>query len=61
MPARTQPGSAARQNKPPLHVVHFPTPSGGKRPAAGLHLGSLLPRRWRRQVVIQGRRFWLPG
>jgi hypothetical protein len=44
-------------------AVRFPLPSdaGGGANARLLRLSKLLPRQWRRQVVIQGQRFWLPG
>ena len=44
-------------------AVRFPLPANGPGPAASAprRLSALLPRRWRRRVVIQGQRFWLPG
>jgi hypothetical protein len=49
-------------------VVHFPPPAawrraGRRNPVLRLlaDLGLCCPPRWRRQVIIQGRRFWLPG
>lgn len=45
-----------------MPVVHFPLPEAYNRPTRrGLwRLVSLLPRRWRRRVVIAGTRFWAP-
>lgn len=44
-------------------AVRFPLPSDaeGGVGARLLRLSKLLPPQWRRQVVIQGQRFWLPG
>ena len=44
-------------------AVRFPLPANGRRPPNGQppRLSDLLPRRWRRRVVIQGQRYWLPG
>ena len=44
-------------------AVRFPLPMGKRRlrNSPWVRLGSLLPRRWLRQVVIQGQHFWLPG
>jgi hypothetical protein len=44
-------------------AVRFPRPADPQHVAVGprLSLGDLLPRRWRRRVVIQGQSFWLPG
>ncbi len=43
--------------------IRFPLPasSEGTQRRPKRRLSRLLPRRWRRQVVIQGQRFWLPG
>lgn len=40
-------------------TIRFPSP-GQKRRALPALLG-LLPRAWRRTVVIHGRRYWQPG
>jgi hypothetical protein len=58
--APTRPWPGARE--PERLAVCFPawraqTPARHRLP----RLGDLVPRRWRRQVVIQGQRFWLPG
>ena len=43
-------------------LVRFDAHSGRQRQANALsRLEGLLPRRWRRWVVIRGCRFWLPG
>ncbi len=44
-------------------AIRFPLRAGDGRPVNGHlpRLSNLLPRRWRRQVVIHGHRFWLPG
>jgi hypothetical protein len=44
-------------------AVRFPLPAAERRPADDElpRLSCLLPRRWRRRVVIQGQRYWLPG
>jgi hypothetical protein len=39
--------------------VHFPAPTNGKM-SGNKRLCSLIPKRWRRQVVIQGQHYWLP-
>ncbi|MGD8794822.1 MAG: hypothetical protein PVF47_19895 [Anaerolineae bacterium] len=43
--------------------VRFPLPAQGlaqaRRPWS--RIAALLPAAWRRQVVIQGQRYWLPG
>lgn len=52
-----------RPNQPQAWAVRFPLPTN-RKPAAGKQrprLSDLLPGRWRRCVVIQGQRFWLPG
>ena len=47
----------------PTPAVRFPLPDRdqeqSKRPWS--RLAALLPGTWRRQVVIQGHRYWLPG
>jgi len=55
-PATGQPKSSGES------VVRFPV-TGKSQVVKGRlrRLSDLLPRRWRRQVVIQGQRFWLPG
>ncbi len=56
---------ALRQAARPVQVqaIRFPLRTDNGRAANGRlpRLSNLLPRRWRRQVVIHGRRFWLPG
>jgi hypothetical protein len=54
---RPEPG-----NGEPL-IVRFPSPAGPRQAwkATWTRWKGLLPRRWRRQVVISGQRFWLPG
>jgi len=44
-------------------AVRFPLPAAARRPGGDElpRLSRLLPRRWRRRVVIQGQRYWLPG
>jgi hypothetical protein len=44
-------------------AVRFPLPPDARQPANGPlpRLSDLLPRRWRRRVVIQGQHYWLPG
>jgi hypothetical protein len=44
-------------------AVCFPLPTDSKCLQEGWlpRLGDLIPQRWRRRVVIQGQRFWLPG
>ena len=44
-------------------AVRFPLPPDARQATNGSppRLIDLLPRRWRRRVVIQGRRYWLPG
>ena len=44
-------------------AVRFPLPSDAQRPSNGSlpRLSDLLPRRWRRRVVIQGQHYWRPG
>jgi hypothetical protein len=44
-------------------MVRFPLPCEGQDSSQKLllRLGTLLPRRWRRRVVIQGQQFWLPS
>ena len=44
-------------------AVRFPLPPDVRKPSNGplLRLSDLLPRRWRRRVVIQGQHYWLPG
>jgi hypothetical protein len=53
----------ARPNETQAPVVRFPLPTSQRPAAEKAHprLGDLLPRRWRRRVVIQGQRFWIPG
>ena len=53
----------ARPKESQTPAVRFPLPAA-QRPTAEKQrprLGDLLPRRWRRRVVIQGQRFWMPG
>jgi hypothetical protein len=47
----------------PELAVRFPLPGDAGRGSSSRlpNLGHLFPRRWRRRVVIQGQRFWLPG
>jgi hypothetical protein len=44
-------------------AVRFPLPPDARQPTNGSlpRLSDLLPRRWRRWVVIQGQHYWLPG
>ena len=44
-------------------AVRFPLPPAARQPAKGPlpRLSDLLPRRWRRRVVIQGQHYWRPG
>lgn len=44
-------------------AVRFPVPTTAQRLTSEpwTRLGKFLPLRWRRRVVIQGKRFWLPG
>ena len=44
-------------------IVRFPSAAGPRQTgkATRTRWKGLVPKRWRRQVVINGRRFWLPG
>lgn len=44
-------------------AVRFPLPPAARQPAKRPlpRLSDLLPRRWRRRVVIQGQQYWRPG
>lgn len=59
----SQPDSPPKRRKDEHLAVRFPSSGTIRRPKNGLRplLNDLLPQRWRRQVVIQGQRFWLPG
>jgi hypothetical protein len=48
--------------KPETLAVRFPAFCPQESPKRLLpRFSDLFPRRWRRRVVIQGQRFWLPG
>jgi hypothetical protein len=44
-------------------AIRFPLPPDARQPSNGPmpRLSDLLPRRWRRRVVIQGQHYWRPG
>jgi hypothetical protein len=44
-------------------AVRFPLPPDARKPSKGPlpRLSDLLPRRWRRRVVIQGQHYWRPS
>jgi hypothetical protein len=55
--------NARSREEPQTVVVRFPVHHQSRQQSVSrrIRLSDLLPRCWRRQVVIQGRRFWLPG
>jgi hypothetical protein len=51
------------QKESEAQAVRFPPHDGAQHPPIERFLSfcDLLPWEWRRQVVIHGQRFWLPG
>jgi hypothetical protein len=63
MSYETQIGLSVARKERKAHAVRFPyrTVTSKSSFVRFLNFWNLLPRGWRRRVVIRGRHFWLPG